>query len=105
MDKTKLFGAPAIAEREVTLADGSVEKMPFKKVGAAEWMRYQSGIGSKDPEVMSAAMLRLVFFSLCEPDGKQALTWDQVNELDQDVMTSMWRAAQKHNVETAPKKT
>jgi hypothetical protein len=105
MKTDKFFTSGGVQEKAVEMADGSVEKLPFKKVGSAEWTRFQAGMASQDAEQMSTAMLRLVWFSLCEPDGSQALTWDQVKQLDQTVLMSMYSAAMAVNATKTPGKT
>jgi hypothetical protein len=105
MANPKLFSTSGPVDQEVTLADGSVEKMPFKRVGSAEWTRFMAGMSSDDPGARASAMMRLVKFSVCEPDGKEALTFAQIDELDQDVFMSMFKAAQAVNLGAVAKKT
>jgi len=97
MDITKLMAQAAIQECDVTLADGTVAKFPFKRVGSFEWTRFQAGVASGDPGLMAQAIIRLVAYSLCEADGKQSLTIEQVGTLDQGVVDSMYQGAMQVN--------
>ena len=89
-----LFISPALTEREITLADGSTALLHFAKAPAAEWSAYQFALAiGADDAARARAALRLVMVSLREPDGKPALSWDQVNALDPGVAQRLIIAA------------
>lgn len=89
-----IFVSAELHEREITLPDGSAAKFHFRKVSAIDWNQYQMALSSDDGDVKAEALIRLVMHSLCEPDGKRALTWEQATRLDPDVCRQMWKEAQ-----------
>lgn len=93
MNPTKFLAVQSVTEKPITLSDGSVEKVWFKPVGNADWHAFQVAMRSDDPAACATAMLRLILLSLCEPDGSKALTWDQVNALDEGVSEQFFSAA------------
>lgn len=81
-----LFISPQLVERDVMLSDGSVAPLHFAKATAAEWSAYQFALAiGADDAARARAALRLVMVCLREPDGKQALNWEQVSALDPGV--------------------
>lgn len=88
-----LFASSALAEREVTMPDGTVLIVHFGKVSGMEWSQFQFAMGMGDEEARARASCRLVMLSLREPDGKQALTWEQAKLLEAGVVQQMMRHA------------
>lgn len=88
-----LFTSAALEERELTLADGTAVRWHFAKVPSIEWSQYQFAIAGGDEGTRARASLRLVMLSLREPDGRQALNWEQVQRLDPGVAQQLMRAA------------
>jgi len=76
-----LFISDTIHERDVTLSDGSVHKLYFKELPAIEFRRFARYEQSKDEDEQLGSMARLIAASLCEPDGKSALTYKQALNL------------------------
>lgn len=85
MDKSKIFGSAGVQPREVTFADGSTHQVHFRKVGSLERTRFIAASRSRDPEVIASGFMRLVMLSLCDASGNQALTWEEVNAVDEEV--------------------
>lgn len=93
-DTAALFTSTALAEREITLTDGSVVHWHFAKLPAAEWVQYQFAMATgADEGVRARASLRLVMLSLREPGGKPALTLEQVGKIDPAVVQQLIKAA------------
>lgn len=89
-----LFISSALIEREVIMADGSTALLHFAKAPAVEWSAYQFALAMGEDEATRArASLRLVMVCLREPDGKQALTYEQVLSLDPGVAQRLIVAA------------
>lgn len=81
-----------VHEREITLADGSKHILHFKEVPAAEFRRYYKAESSEDEAVFAGSMARLIAASVCEPDGKPALTYEKAQKLKVNVMTALFQA-------------
>lgn len=69
-----LFVSAQIVEKEVTLADGTTHTLYFKELPAVEFRKFYIAEQSNDEDVQAASMAKLVAASLCEPDGKPAIT-------------------------------
>lgn len=72
-----LFVADAPQARIVKLPDGSEHPLHFKQLPAAEFKRFLLALRSEDETRQAEAMARLIAASLCEPDGKPALSVKQ----------------------------
>lgn len=72
-----LFISEAPQARVVTLADGSSHEMHFKQLPASEFRRFFLAMQSADEAAQGQAMAKLIAASICEPDGKPALTVKQ----------------------------
>lgn len=79
---SNLFVSSAIHEREVKLPDGSVHKLHFKELPAIEFRKFQLAEASDDDEVRASSMTKLIVGSLCEPDGKPAITLKEAAKLN-----------------------
>lgn len=75
------FVSPALQERPVTLADGSVHRLHFRELSAAQVRGYQIAEKSEDDQVRAGAIAKLIAASVCEPDGKAAMTYERALEL------------------------
>lgn len=75
------FVSAQLHERPVTLADGSVHRLHFRELSAAQVRGYQLAEKSPDPEVQAGAIAMLIAASVCEPDGKPAMTAERAREL------------------------
>jgi hypothetical protein len=69
-----LFVTAEVFERPVTLPDGSRHVLHFRQLSAVEFRRFQIAEQSDDDEKRAASMARLIAASLCDADGKPALT-------------------------------
>ncbi|MFC0677527.1 hypothetical protein ACFFGH_06640 [Lysobacter korlensis] len=76
-----LLVKPEIHAREVKMPDGSTHTLHFKQISAADFRGYQLDEQSDDASVRTAAMQKLVAASLCEDDGKPALTATEYAQL------------------------
>ena len=85
LDKS-LFVSTEVVEREVELADGKKHKLFFKELTAADIARYVNALNSTDEEVQVMASPKLIALSLCEADGKAAITVEQATKLKPNVI-------------------
>jgi len=69
-----LFVSDKVIEKEVTLADGTVHKLYFKELPAVDFRKFYLAEQSPDEDIQASSMAKLVATSLCEPDGKPAIT-------------------------------
>ena len=74
MDKSKFLISAAPVARAVTFTDGSVETLHFKQLNAGQVRRWRMDEQSGDPATIMYAMQKLVAQSLCDENGKLALT-------------------------------
>jgi hypothetical protein len=88
MDQS-LFISDTVHERDVTLPDGTVHKLHFKEIPAVEFRKFYNAEQSKDEDVQAASMSRLIAASLCEPDGKPAITVAQAKKLRTAAMNAI----------------
>lgn len=96
LDKS-LFVSTEVIEREVELADGKKHKLFFKELTAADIGRYVNSLNSSDEEAQYMANPKLLALSLCEPDGKPAITVEQALTLKPSVIGPILEALRDVN--------
>jgi hypothetical protein len=75
------FTKAELQVREVELPDGSKHQIHFRELAAIEFRKFQIAENSNDDEKRATAMVALIAASVCEPDGKQAMTAKQAAKL------------------------
>lgn len=75
------FVSPTLHERKVALPDGSEHVLHFRELPASEFRRFSLYDQSEDEELKVAAQAKLIAASLCEPDGKPAITAEKAAAL------------------------
>jgi hypothetical protein len=75
------FTKEALVTREVALPDGSKHQIHFRELSAMEFRRFQLSEQSGDDEKRAGSMASLISASVCDPDGKTAMTVPQANRL------------------------
>ena len=96
LDKS-LFVSTEVVEREVELPDGKKHKLFFKELTAADIARYVNALNSSDEEVNVLANPKLLALSLCEADGKAAITIEQALQLKPGVIGPILEALREVN--------
>jgi len=86
------FVSDQVHEKKVTLADGSEHVLYFKELPAIEFRRFALAEQSENEETKAASVARLIAVSLCEPDGKPAITFDKVLQLKASAMNAIFEA-------------
>lgn len=76
-----LFVSATLHERTVKLPDGSEHVLHFKELPAVAFRAFHLAEHSKDEDVQVGSMAKLIAASLCEPDGKPALTYEKALQL------------------------
>jgi hypothetical protein len=87
-----LFVSAEIQAREVELPDGSKHTLHFKELPAYEFRRFQIAEQSDNDEKRAASMARLIAASLCDPEGKPAITESKAKTLNAKAMNSIMTA-------------
>ena len=76
-----LFVSDRVHERTVKLPDGAEHALHFKELPASEFRRFHLAETANDEEKKIASMAMLIASSLCEPDGKPAITVKKAMQL------------------------
>lgn len=84
-----LFVSADVHAREITLPDGKMHTLHFKEVASSEFRRFQIAETSDDVESRIKAPATLIAASLCEADGKPAITIAKAMKLKQPVAKAM----------------
>ena len=92
-----LFVSEKVIEKEVTLSDGTSHKLYFKELPALEFRKFYIAEQSQDEDVQAASMAKLVAASLCEPDGKPAVTVKKALQLKGSALTAIVEAIMQIN--------
>lgn len=87
------FVSQTIHEKEVELPDGSKHKLHFREVPAADFRQYLLAERSSDPKERAESVHRLIVASLCEADGRPALTMEQAAKLKPAAAGALFSAA------------
>lgn len=71
------FISPELHQRPVELPDGSKYTLHFRELAVSQMRAYQLAQQAEDEEVRAGAVAKLIAFSVCEPDGTPALTYEK----------------------------
>lgn len=86
------FVSEQIQEKKVKLADGSEHILYFKELPAIEFRKFALAEQSENEDVKAASVAKLVASSLCEPDGKPAITFEKALQLKASAMNAIFEA-------------
>ena len=92
MDFAGFFVSGTIHERTVTLGDGTEHVLFFKELPVTAFRRFALAEQSDDDDVRAASISRLIADSLCEADGKRAMTYEQACTLKPAVASALFEA-------------
>lgn len=87
------FVSVEVHERKVTLADGSEHVLHFRELPVTEFRRFALAERSEDDDVRVGSMSQLIAASLCEPDGKPAMSFEEAARLKPKVASALFEAA------------
>lgn len=87
------FVSTEVYERKVTLADGSEHVLHFRELPVTEFRRFALAERSQDEDVRVGSLSLLIAASLCQPDGKPAMTFEEASRLKPAVATALFDAA------------
>lgn len=91
LDKA-FYVSTELHEREVELADGSKHSLHFKELPAIEFRRFALAEQSDNENVRATSIAKLIAASLCDADGKPAITFDQALNLKASAMNAIFEA-------------
>jgi len=91
LDKS-FFVSTELQEREVELADGSKHVLYFKELPAIEFRRFALAEQSDNENVRATSIAKLISSSLCDADGKLAITFEQALNLKASAMNTIFEA-------------
>lgn len=91
LDKS-FFVSAELQEQEVELADGSKHILYFKELPAIEFRRFALAEQSDNENVRATSIAKLIAASLCEADGKSAITFDQALNLKASALNAIFEA-------------
>lgn len=100
------FVSDKLHEKTVTLPDDSEHVLHFREVAAPVFIRFREQQSSADELTRANAVANLIAASLCESDGKPAITVDQALKLNvsaaQALMTAVLEVNQFQGKKPSP---
>lgn len=91
------FVSDEIHERTVELGDGSKHVLHFRELSVTELRRFAQAERSDDEDVRAQSVAKLIAASLCDPDGKPAMTVEQAVRLKPKVGNAIFAALMSVN--------
>ncbi|WP_447639583.1 hypothetical protein [Pandoraea norimbergensis] len=92
LDKS-FFVSPEVVGKDVQLKDGSTHKLHFRRVSSYDYQRFLNCLRSPSIDDRGMAYHVLVAASLCDEDGKPALSLEKAKELEEGVLERLFAAA------------
>ena len=96
------FVSATIHERRVKLGDGEEHVLHFRELPWAEWHKAADLEASEDEDRRAAAACQLIAASLCDAEGKPAITVADALRLRADVVAAMVAAIRDVNGRSKP---
>jgi hypothetical protein len=96
LDKS-LFVSGEVREKVIKLPDGSEHTMWLKELPAVDFRRFILAEQSDDDDTRATSMAKLISMSLCEPDGKPALSMKKALELNAPATNAIVQAIMEVN--------
>jgi len=96
LDKS-FFVSPEVVGKDLELKDGSTHKLYFRRVSSYDYQRFLNCLRSSSIDDRGMAYHVLVAASLCDADGKAALTLEKAKELEEAVLERLFAAALELN--------
>lgn len=91
LDKS-LFISDIIHERKVKMPDGSEHVFHFKESPCVEFRRFYLAERATEEDIRAGSMSKLIASSLCTPEGKEVLTFQQALRLTAAAANSIFVA-------------
>jgi hypothetical protein len=96
LDKS-FFVSDVAIPKDITLSDGTTHKMFFKEISAIEFRKFFIAEQSNDDDVKATSMAKLIASSLCNEDGKPAITFHDALRLKGNAMNAIIAAVMEIN--------
>lgn len=84
-------------ERSVKMPDGSEHTLHFRQLPAVEFRKFVFAERSTDEATQAGSAAKIIAASLCDPDGKPALTYQQALKLNPAATKSLIEAVMSVN--------
>ena len=104
MDISKFMIGDGVVEREIEMMDGSKAVLHFRELPNTAFEKHAAWASSGDEEVAASAVARLVSMSLCDADGKLAMTQQQAERIKRPLLGRFLNAVYDVNGMLKPKK-
>ncbi len=91
------FVSDEIHERTVELGDGSTHTLHFRELPVTELRRFAQAERSEDDDIRAASVSKLIAASLCDQDGKPAMSAEQAGQLKPKVANAIFAALMSVN--------
>jgi hypothetical protein len=100
---SSFFASTEVHKKEVELADGEKHTLWFKELPHIEIRKFQLAEASDDQDVKASSIAKMIAASLCEEDGRAAMTVDQALTLKASVASKLLVAITEVNAATQKK--
>lgn len=85
------FVSGELRELPVEMGDGTKRPVHFRELSFVQRSAFQNAKASEDEEVRAGALAKVIASSVCDPDGKPGLTYEDAKRLKPKVADSMLR--------------
>lgn len=86
------FVSTVVHEKKVKLSDGSEHVLFFRELPAVEFRRFTLAEQSENEDVRASSLAKLIAASLCDPDGKPAISVEKALMLKASAMNAIFEA-------------
>jgi len=87
-----LFVSNQVHKKEIELADGTKHTLCFKELSAIEFRKFALAEQSDNDAVKALSIAQIIAASLCDEDGKSALTVEKASMLKPAAMNAIFAA-------------
>lgn len=91
------FVSDELQPRTVKMPDGSEHVLHFRQLPAVEFRRFVFAENSADETTQAGSAAKLIAASLCDPDGKPAISYQQALKLNAAATKSLVEAVMSVN--------
>lgn len=96
------FASDELIEREVTLGDGTKHTLHFKELPVTTFRKFAIAESSQDEDARAGAMAKLICESVCNPDGKLAMSYQKALTLKPGPARALMEVIYEINGVTGP---
>jgi len=100
---SSFFASTEVHKKDVVLGDGKTYTLFFKELPHVEIRKFQLAESSDDQDVRASSIAQMIAASICESDGKPAITLEQSLSLKSSVASKLLEAITEVNAATQKK--